>query len=81
MKNSNPWIIENNSLVKVFTFHNFVQAVDFINTLVPLAQNMNHHPDLELFSYKKVKIKLTTHDQNKITEKDKELAKKIDELF
>lgn len=42
---------------------------------------MNHHPNIELFSYKKVKIKLTTHGLGKITEKDVRLATEVDEIF
>jgi len=42
---------------------------------------MDHHPDIFIHSYKKVKIYLFTHSENKITEKDYLLARKIDELF
>ena len=47
---------------------------------VPLAEKMNHHPDLFIHSYKKLKITLFTHSENKITDKDYDLAKKIDEI-
>lgn len=81
MENKNQWINENNSLVRVFTFGNFVEAVDFVNKIVPLAEKLGHHPDIEIFSYKKVKVKLTTHDAgNKVTEKDIKLAKEIDNI-
>ncbi len=74
------WETENNKLVKTFTFSNFVEAVDFVNKIVPLAEDMQHHPDIEIFDYKKVRIKLSTHDAGKVTEKDELLAKKIDEI-
>ncbi|MFA7628397.1 MAG: 4a-hydroxytetrahydrobiopterin dehydratase [Candidatus Dojkabacteria bacterium] len=75
------WKEEESFLVKVFEFNNFVEAVDFVNKIVPLAEDMGHHPDLETFSYKKVRVKLTTHDEgNKITEKDTELAEKIEKI-
>ncbi len=75
------WKEEESFLVKVFEFNNFVEAVDFVNKIVPLAEDMGHHPDLEIFSYKKVRVKLTTHDEgNKITEKDTELAEKIEKI-
>ena len=41
---------------------------------------MDHHPDLQLYRYKRVKIKLTTHDAGGITQKDFDLAAKIDTL-
>jgi len=72
------WKEEEGFLVKVFEFNNFVEAVDFVNKIVPIAEDMGHHPDVEIFSYKKVRVKLTTHDEgNKITEKDIKLAKEI----
>lgn len=75
------WINENNSLVKTFTFKNFVEAVSFVDKIVPLAEKLNHHPDIEIFSYKNVKVNLTTHEEGKITEKDIELAKEIDNII
>ncbi len=72
------WEIENNYLQKNFKFKNFIMAVDFINNIVPLAEKMNHHPDLLLHSYNQVLVKTRTHDVGKITEKDYELSKKID---
>lgn len=82
MENKNQWTNENNSLVRVFTFNNFIEAVGFVNEIIPLAEKANHHPDVEIFGYKIVKIKLTTHDKgNRVTEKDIELAKEIDKIY
>lgn len=78
----NNWINEEGMLVKTFTFDNFVKAVDFVNKIVPLAEKVNHHPDIEIFSYKNVKVKLTTHDEgNKVTKKDIKLAEEIDKVY
>lgn len=82
MEYSNLWTEENGILTRIFTFENFIEAVDFVNKIVPIAEKLNHHPDVEIFSYKNVKIKLTTHDEgNKITDKDIELAKEIDKIL
>ncbi len=82
MKYPNLWSEENGTLVRIFTFENFIEAVDFVNKIVSVAEKLKHHPDVEVFSYKNVKIKLTTHDDgNKITEKDIELAKEIDKFL
>jgi 4a-hydroxytetrahydrobiopterin dehydratase len=81
MENKNEWKNQDNKLVRTFTFNNFVEAVDFVNKIVPLAEKANHHPDVEIFSYKNVKIKLSTHDKgDKVTEKDIYLSKEIDKL-
>ncbi len=74
------WKTEKNGLTKEFEFKDFVEAVAFVDKIVPLAEAMNHHPDILIYGYKKVKITLYTHSENKITEKDYDLAKKIDAL-
>ena len=74
------WKTENNKLVKDFVLGNFVQAVEFVNKIVPLAEKADHHPDIYIHSYKKVRIELMTHSEGKITEKDYDLAKEIDKI-
>ena len=57
----------------------FVGSVDFINRLTPVAEEMNHHPDLEV-SWDTVTVSLTTHAQGGLTGSDFELAQRIDAL-
>ena len=73
------WEREGNALVREFEFANFVGSVDFINRITPVAEEMNHHPDLSI-SWNKVKVSLSTHSEGGITESDFELASKIDSL-
>jgi 4a-hydroxytetrahydrobiopterin dehydratase len=47
---------------------------------VPIAEEADHHPDIEIFSYKKVKIKLISHDVGEITDKDVKMAENISNL-
>lgn len=75
------WKTENTKLIKEFDLGNFVKAVEFVNKITPLAENADHHPDILIHSYKKVRIELTTHSEGKVTDKDYDLAKKIDLLF
>jgi 4a-hydroxytetrahydrobiopterin dehydratase len=75
------WKIINNKWVKEFTFPNFVEAVNFVNKIVPLAENADHHPDICIHSYKKVRIELITHSKGKITEKDYNLANEIEKIL
>ncbi len=74
------WEIIDNKLQKEFTFKSFGEALAFVNRVGELAEDMDHHPDMELHSYKKVKIKLFTHSKGVISELDHTLAKKIDNL-
>ena len=73
------WEKYGNSLRREFTFDDFTGAVDFINRLTPVANEMNHHPDVFL-TWGRVRISLISHSEHGITEKDFELAKKLDEL-
>ena len=73
------WDHEGDALGHEFEFANFVGSVDFVNRLTPVAEEMNHHPDLSI-SWNKVKVSLSTHSEGGITESDFELAAKIDSL-
>lgn len=75
------WKEENNALKREFKFKNFVEAWAFMSKVALIAEKMNHHPSWSN-EYNTVKITLSTHDQGDIiTEKDRELAKAIDELM
>lgn len=75
------WCVENNYLCKEFAFKNFVGTVEFVNKIVPLAEAMVHHPDILIHSYKRVRVMLRTHSQDKITDRDHALSKQIDGLL
>ena len=75
------WKVEKNNLTREFELSNFAEAVQFVNKILPLAEEMNHHPDVLIHGYKLVKVMLFTHSLNSITDKDYELAKKIDEIW
>jgi 4a-hydroxytetrahydrobiopterin dehydratase len=69
------------TLNKVFLFNSFKEALNFVNQVGDLAEKENHHPDIYLHDYKKVKISLFTHEKQAITALDHSLAKKIDNLL
>ena len=73
------WEKYGNSLRREFKFDDFSGSVDFVNRLTPVANEMNHHPDL-FISWNLVRVSLISHSEHGITEKDFELAKKLDEL-
>ncbi len=74
------WDTEEKGLTREFEFANFVEAVAFVDRIVPLAEAADHHPDILIHSYKKVLVTLFTHSEGKITEKDHALAAQIDAL-
>lgn len=75
------WKEENNKLVRTFKFKDFSEAFAFMTRVALLAEQHSHHPNWSNV-WNTVNIELTTHDAgNKITEKDRKLAKAIDVLF
>lgn len=75
------WEEKNNELIKKFEFNNFIEAFSFMTKVAIIAEKADHHPWWSNV-YNKVEIKLTTHDAgNTITEKDRDLASKIDSLI
>jgi 4a-hydroxytetrahydrobiopterin dehydratase len=73
------WEKYGNSLRREFKFDDFSGSVDFVNRLTPVANELNHHPDL-FISWNLVRVSLISHSEHGITEKDFELAKKLDDL-
>ena len=80
LANLDNWYFKDGGIEKHFLFKDFIQAMGFIVKVGFQAEKMNHHP--ELFSvYNKVKIRLTTHDQNGLTDLDFKLAALIEAVL
>jgi 4a-hydroxytetrahydrobiopterin dehydratase len=73
-------VVGSKVLCKEFTFANFVEAVDFINQVKDIAENEQHHPDLNLHNYKQVLVTLSTHAIGGLSRNDFIVAAKIDGL-
>jgi 4a-hydroxytetrahydrobiopterin dehydratase len=73
------WERSGDAIVKQFENGDFKGSVDFVDRLTPEAEDMNHHPDLEI-SWSTVKVSITTHSEGGLTENDFELARRIDSL-
>jgi 4a-hydroxytetrahydrobiopterin dehydratase len=66
-------------LWKSYRFKNFVEAVDFVNRVTPLAEAEGHHPDLHV-SWGRVGVELWTHKIDGLSSSDFIMAAKIDRL-
>ena len=73
------WVREADTITKTFENGDFVGSVEFVRRLTGPAEEMGHHPDLEL-SWDKVKVSITNHAAGGLTDADFELAKRIDAL-
>jgi 4a-hydroxytetrahydrobiopterin dehydratase len=75
------WIEKDNKLTATYQFNDFIEAFAFMTKVALVAEKMNHHPNWSNV-WNTVEISLTTHDAgNVITDKDRKLAKAIEELY
>jgi len=74
------WREEGESLVRDFEFSNFVAAMAFVNRVAEVAEEANHHPDILVHGWNKVRLTLSTHSEGRVTDNDHALAGKIDDL-
>jgi len=75
------WRVEDaRKLVKPFRFRNFVEAVDFVNAITPVAEAEGHHPDLYV-AWGRVEVRLWTHKIDGLTESDFYMAAKVDRVY
>lgn len=72
------WAREGEAIVKRFENGDFVGSVEFVRRLAGPAEDMGHHPDLEV-SWSEVAVTITTHSAGGLTANDFELAGRIDE--
>jgi 4a-hydroxytetrahydrobiopterin dehydratase len=68
------------SIEKEYQRANFLDAVGFIQSIAHVAEAQDHHPDILLHSYKRVRVMLTTHSAGGVTQNDFDLARAIDAL-
>jgi 4a-hydroxytetrahydrobiopterin dehydratase len=75
----NGWERRGEAIVKAFGRGDFVGSVRFVDSLVAPAEEMGHHPDLEI-SWDTVTVTISTHSEGGLTAADFELAGRIDSL-
>jgi 4a-hydroxytetrahydrobiopterin dehydratase len=75
------WEESNGKLVRNIKCQDFKEALEILNTIAIIAERINHHPDMKIFSYRFLSIEVYTHDTNSITAKDYELAEAIDQIL
>ena len=74
------WSYQGNNLHKKYTFKSFLPGIEFVNRIAQAAESANHHPDITI-NYNVVGIALSTHSEGGVTQKDFDLAGKIDQIF
>lgn len=75
------WRRDGATIVRDHACADFAAAVGTLNAIALHAEKMDHHPDLQIYAWNKLKITLSTHDQGGLTILDVQLAKRIDSLL
>ena len=73
------WRRHGQIISRTFQFKDFPAAMKFVHLVADLAEQAQHHPDIDV-RWNKVTLALTTHDAGGLTEKDFALARQGDEL-
>ena len=74
------WTESEGALERDFEFPDFAVAMAFVNRVADLAEERNHHPDILVHGWNKVRLTLTTHSAGGLTDADRALADAIDAL-
>ena len=82
MQTVKGWTLESDEAFvhKQWQFDSFKTAMEFIAQVAEIAERQNHHPEF-LSVYRKMRIRLSTHDASGLTQKDFDLAAEIDRLI
>ena len=75
-----PWRREGDAIVRDFEVKDFAAAMAFVNAVAGLAEAANHHPDILIHGWNKVRLTLSTHSADGLTQSDLDLARGIDGL-
>jgi 4a-hydroxytetrahydrobiopterin dehydratase len=68
------------AIVRDFGFADFAAAISFVQRVAALAEAANHHPDILVHGWNKVRLTLSTHSAGRLTDADFALAREIDAL-
>jgi 4a-hydroxytetrahydrobiopterin dehydratase len=72
------WKHEGDHIVRDRTFDDFAQAMAFVNRVAEAAEEANHHPDILVHGWNKVRLLLTNHSAGGLTDVDFEMAKRFE---
>ena len=74
------WEREGDEIVREWRFEDFGEAIAFVNHVAEAAEEANHHPDIFVHGWNKVKLSLTNHSAGGLTDMDFQMATRFDAL-
>ena len=78
MAPSEEWRQEGESLVRDLEFADFEAAMAFVNRVAAAVEAADHHPDILVHGWNKVRLTLTTDGEGRPTDRDRAMAETID---
>jgi 4a-hydroxytetrahydrobiopterin dehydratase len=75
------WVREGDTIVRELKLESFAVVIDYVDHLAAVAEEHNHHPDILIHGWNKLKLTLSTHSEGGLTELDFKLAKLFDALL
>lgn len=73
------WDYDGEAITKTYGLGSFRDAIEFVNDIADLAEEANHHPDLEIY-YDEVVVSFRTHSEDAVTDNDVRLAREVETL-
>ncbi|MEA2199228.1 MAG: 4a-hydroxytetrahydrobiopterin dehydratase [Solirubrobacteraceae bacterium] len=74
------WERDGDEIVREWKFDDFAAAIAFVNRVADVAEDANHHPDILIHGWNKVRLALTNHSAGGLTETDFVIARRFDDL-
>jgi 4a-hydroxytetrahydrobiopterin dehydratase len=75
----NGWSRDGGEIRKTFSFKNFYETIAFVNAIAYIANQQDHHPDMEV-GYNKLVVKFSTHSAGGLTAEDFDAAGRVNQL-
>ena len=79
LKKFPEWELEGKAVTRTIEFEEFMEAMDFVNALAEIAEEAQHHPDIDI-RYLRITVSLTTHEVGGVTDSDLEFVQRVDHL-
>jgi 4a-hydroxytetrahydrobiopterin dehydratase len=74
------WERDGDEIVRTYDFDSYLPGVGFAAGIGGIAEDAWHHPEITI-TWGEVEVRLTTHEEGGITEKDIDLATRFDDVY
>ena len=75
------WERDGDQIARDFKFEDFAGAIGFVNRVAEVAEELNHHPDILVHGWNRVRLTASTHSEGGLTDNDFALAGRVDDLM